>query len=92
MRRDLRGRRSRATLRLQVLFDLLPPRTRCFQVLARVAFDLRLPVLAALDLVTHLLQPRRQLRTIHRRRVLLRLVQLLRLQRPRVAVGCLGRH
>src|SRR5271166_7137412 len=44
------------TLLGEMLLDLLTARTRCLQVFARVARDLRLPALARLDLVTVLLQ------------------------------------
>ena len=47
-------------------------------------------MLAALDLVAHPLQLHRKLRTIDRRRVLLRFIEFLRLQRPRVAIGGFG--
>ncbi len=90
MRRDLRGASPAHACLLHVLLDLLPPWTRRLQILPRVTLDLRLSMLAALDLVTELLQPRRKLRTINRRRILLRLVKLLRLQRPRLAVRRLG--
>ena len=49
----------------------------------RADLDLRLTMRAALDFIAQPLQVRRQLRTVNRRRVLLRLVKFLRLQRAR---------
>ena len=60
------------------------------ELFSGMALDLRLPVRAAFDLVTKLLQPRRQFRAIHRRRVLLRSVKFLRLQRPRLTLSRLS--
>ena len=87
MRGDLRRSRTPPPLLFEPLDDLLPPRTRCLHVLTRVAFDLRLSVCPALDLVAEFLQPYRKLRTVHRRRELLHFVKLLRLQRARLPLG-----
>ena len=86
MRGDLRRSGSSSALLGEPLFDLLTPRTRRLKILLRVASDLRLTMRAALDFITQPLQVRGQLRTINRRRVLLRLVKFLRLQRPRFAL------
>ena len=40
---------------LQVFFDLDSTRTRCLQILLRISLDLRLPMLAAFDLVAEAL-------------------------------------
>ena len=84
VRGDLRRSSAPPPLLSESLLDLLPPRTRCLQILPRVALDLRLAVRAALDFVAEPLQLRRKLRTVHRRRVLLRLVKLLRPATSRV--------
>ena len=86
VRGDLRRSSAPPSLLFQPRFDLLPSRTRCIQILARIAFDLRLAMRAALDFVAHPLQPRRQLRAVNSRRVLLRLVKFLSLQRARFAL------
>jgi hypothetical protein len=52
----LRRARALSSNLLQVLFDLHAPRTRSFQVLLRVALDLRLSMLATLNLITQALQ------------------------------------
>jgi len=83
VRRDLRRSGSSSALLGESLFYLLTPRTRCLQILFRVSLDLRLTMLAALHFIAQPLQPRPQLRTVNRRRVLLRLVKFLRLQRAR---------
>ena len=51
VRGDLRRSAPAAALLRESFFDLLTPRTRRLQILLRVAFDLRLAMLAALDLV-----------------------------------------
>ena len=86
VRGDLRRSSASSPLLGKSLFDLLTPRTRCLKILLRVAFDLRLTMRAALDFIAQPLQVRRQLRAVNRRRVLLRLVKFLRLQRPRFAL------
>ena len=56
MRCDLRSSRTLSAHLLKMLFDLRTSRTRCFQILLRVALDLWLPMLAPLDLVAQQLQ------------------------------------
>src|SRR5579863_8711792 len=86
MRGDLRGASTAHPCLLHVLFDLLPPRTRRLQILARVTLNLWLSMRPALNLVTKLLQPCRKLRTIDGGCVLLRPIKLLRLKRARLAL------
>src|SRR5581483_6252832 len=74
----------------QVVFDLLATRARGVEVLARVADDLGLPTLAALDVVAQRRQASGELRPIDGRGVLLRLVQFSGLQRADVALPRLG--
>src|SRR5215472_14860574 len=90
MRRNLRGKSPANAGRRHVLLDLLSPRTRCLQILPRVALDLRLSMVATLDLIPERPQPRGQFRAVHRSRVLLRLVEFLRLHRPRMTVCRFG--
>ncbi len=73
-----------------VILHLLPSRTRRLQILPRVALDLRLAVLAALQLVAELLQARCQLRAIDRRTVMLRSIKLMRLHGAGLPVLALG--
>ncbi len=87
---DLPGRRAVDSLLSLVILHLLTARTRRLQILPRVALDLRLTVLAALQLVAELLQARCQLRAIDRRAVVLRSVQLMRLHRTGLPVLALG--
>ena len=54
MRGNLCCARTVSANLLQVFFDLLTTRTRCVQILLRIALDLRLAVLAAFDLVAQL--------------------------------------
>src|ERR1039457_3135839 len=89
--RDLRSARAAHALPFQMFLDLLTARTRRLHVLPRVALDFRLAARPLLHFVTQPLQAQAQLRTIDGRRVLLRTVQLPRLQRPRVSVVAL-RH
>jgi hypothetical protein len=69
----------------EVVYNILFQATA--ETLRTIALDLRLSVLAALDLVTHALQLHCKLRTIDRRRVLLCFIEFLRLQRSRISVG-----
>ncbi len=87
---DLPGRRAVDSLLALVILHLLTARTRCLQILPRVALDLRLAVLAALQLVAELLQACGQLRAIDRRTVVLRGVQLMRLHGAGLAILALG--
>jgi len=87
---DLPGRRAVDPLLPFVILHLLPSRTRRLQILPRVALDLRLAILAALDLVTQLLKTCGQLRAVDRRAVVLRGVQLVRLHRTGLPVLALG--
>src|SRR3989442_15772357 len=64
-----------------MILDLLATRTRCLDVLVAVPRDFRLAAFAAFDLVAQAGEPRRELRPVHCRRILLRLVQFPRLQR-----------
>ncbi len=90
VRCDLSRRRTVDALLALVILHLLPAGTRRLQVLPRVAFDLRLAILAALQLVTELLQARCQLRAIDRRAVVLRSIQLMRLDGAGLPVLTLG--
>ena len=73
-----------------VILHLLPARTRRLQIFPRVTLDLRLSVLAALQLVAELLQARCQLRAVDCRAVVLRGVQLMRLHGAGLPVLALG--
>src|SRR6202789_899729 len=75
---------------LQVFFYLLPARTRCVEVLLRVALDLRLTMLAALNLVAQTMQPHGKLGAVHAGRILLRLEQTALLKSARLAVLAFG--
>ena len=77
VRCDLRRARAAASLLGQMLFDLLAARTRCLQVLFRIAPDLRRAVLPLLDFVAQFLQSPGEFRLIHCRAVLLAAVQLV---------------
>ena len=95
VRGDLRRPGAALTVRWQLLLDLLAARTRGLQILRRVAANLRLAAVAALDLVAQGGEARRQLRAVHRRRVGLRLVEFARLERagaPVVAFGHIEDH
>ena len=84
VRRDLR-RCGALSIRFgQVVLDLLATRAGRVEVLARVAADLWLAAATALDLVTERGQSRGQLRSVDRRGVLLRPVELARLERTRL--------
>jgi len=87
---DLPGRRTVDSLLPLVILHLLPPWARRLQVLPRVALDLRLAILAALQLVAELLQARCQLRAIDRRAVVLRSIQLMRLHGAGLPAFALG--
>ncbi len=90
MRGDLACRRAVDSLLALVVFHLLAARTRRLHILLRVAPDLRLAVLAPLQLVTELLEPRGQFRTVDRRAVVLRGIQLMGLHGAGLAVLPLG--
>ncbi len=73
VRRDLGRPRSLSADLLEVLLNLPAPGTRRLKVIRSIALDLRLTVLAALDLVAEILKPRRKLRPVDRGGELLRL-------------------
>ena len=73
-------------LLVQVLFDLLSAWAAGVQIFLGVALDLRRSVWALLNLISQLSQPQRQLGSVDRSRVLLRAIQLVRLQRAGLAV------
>jgi len=87
---DLPSRSAVDSLLPLVILHLLPSRTRSLQILPRIALDLRLAVLAALQLVAKLFEARGQLRAIDRRAVVLRSVQLMRLHGAGLAILALG--
>src|SRR5271156_5138947 len=76
---DLRSSRSIQSLLAEMVFDLLTAQAGRFQILAGVAFDLRLAILAALNLIAQTLQSRGQLSAIDGRGIVLRGIQLTRL-------------
>ena len=86
VRRDLRRARACVALLRHVLFDLLAARAAGFQILRRVAPDLRRAVFPWLDLIAEFLQAPREFTPIDRRAVLLATVKLPRLNRVRLAV------
>src|ERR1700679_4174364 len=75
---------------LQVFFYLLPARTRCVEVLLRVALDLRLTMLAALNLVAQAMQSHGKLGAVHAGRILLRLEETALLKSTGLAILALG--
>src|SRR5882672_1309371 len=83
VRRDLRRRGTLSTRCGQVVFNLLTPWAGRVEILARVPADLGLPAATALDFVAQRRQSHRQLRSVHRRRVLLRAIELPRNRVPR---------
>src|SRR5580658_760164 len=86
MGRNLCRARAFSSDLLQVSLDLVSPRTGCIEMLLRVAFDLRLAMLAAFDLIAQTVKAHGKLGTIHAGRILLRLEKASLLQRPRLAV------
>ena len=73
MRSNLRRACAFSSNFLQVSLDLFSPWTGRIQIFLRVAFDLRLSVRAAFDLIAQPLQANGKLGTIHAGRILLRL-------------------
>ena len=73
-------------LLIQVLFDLLSAWAAGVQIFLGVALDLRCSVRALVNLISQLSQPQRQFGSIDRSRILLRTIQLVRLQRVGLAV------
>src|SRR5580698_7749462 len=69
-----------------MLFDLRPAQTRCIQILARIALNLRLPILPALYFITESLQPHGKFRAIHAGRIVLRLEETAFLQRASLTI------
>lgn len=90
MRSYLGGSRSVRSLRSKMVFDLFTARARGFEIFLGVALDLRLAILTRLDLIAQPAQSRSQLRTVDRSRVMLRGIQLMRLNGPRLSVVPLG--
>ena len=70
----------------EVRFNLLATRTGRLQIRRRIAPDFGLATRAAVDLVPQCRQARRQLRAVHGRSILLRPVELPRLERAGLAV------
>ena len=87
MRSNLCRARAFSSNLLQVPLDLFSPWTRCIQIFLRIAFDFRLAMLAAFDLVAEFLQANRKVRTINTGRILLRLEKAALLQRSRLAAS-----
>ena len=73
VRRNLGGSSTFAADLFQLGGDLRPARARCLQVLPRVTLDLRLAMVAALNLISQTLQPGGKLRPVNRRGERLRL-------------------
>ena len=90
MCRNLSSSRALPADFFQLSRNLRTARTRRLQVLLRVALDLRLAMLPALNLVSQSLQPGGKFRPVNRRRKRLRLEEAALLQRMRVAVLTLG--
>src|SRR5581483_10721365 len=86
VRRDLRGPGAAHSLFFQVLPDFTAARTAGFDVFLRVAPDLRLSAGSLLHFIAQRFQAQGQFRAIDGRRVLLRAVKPLRLQRARLSV------
>ena len=84
---DLCRRRAVQALLPLVVLNLFPAKAGGFEVLLRIALNLRLPVLAALQLVTQPLQPRCQLRAVDCRDIFLGRVELMRLHGTRFDEG-----
>src|SRR5438552_2643832 len=74
VRRDLRSGGALSVLVGEVCLNLVTARAGGVEVLARIAADLGLPAATALDFVAQGRQSRRQLGSVHRRRVLLRAI------------------
>src|SRR5271165_5258443 len=87
---DFCGFRPSDTLLVHVLFDLLPAWAARFQILLGVALDLRCSVWALLNFISQLPQAQRQFCSINGSRILLRAIQLMRLQCAGIAVFSLG--
>ncbi len=85
VRGDLGGAGAVALVLLQVRLDLLTAWARGLQIRGRVASDFRLSTLAALNLVPEAGEAQGQLGAIHRGPVLLRPIELPRLQRTDLA-------
>ena len=90
VRGDLCGLFAGAARALQILTNLLAARTRCVEILLRVALDLRRAAAASGDLVTELAKPVGQLGLIDGGGELLRREQALRLNGAGLAVVALG--
>ncbi len=86
MCRDLSRSRTVSIRVGQVRLNLLTTRAGGVEVLARVAADLGLAAATAFDFVAECGHSRRQLRPVHRRRVLLCAIELAWLQRTDGAV------
>ena len=86
VRRDLRGAGATQAGFLEVFLNLLAARAVRFQVLARVTLDLRCAVLPGLQVITELSHTPRKLGSIHRGTVLLRTIELLRLNRTEFSI------
>src|SRR5579864_6959186 len=78
--RDLGGSGPSLLFLRQMFLDLPAAWARGLEILRRVTADLRLPALAAVDLIAQLSQVRRQLRTVDGGRILLRSIELPRLE------------
>ena len=88
--RDLGGSRSFQAVLLQMRSDLLTSWARRVQIFLSVTLDLRRAVLPCLSFVAKLFEPVAEFGLVNGRRVLLALVELLGLNRTRLAVLGLG--
>jgi hypothetical protein len=90
MRSNLCRTRTISSNLLQVPLNLFSPWTGCIQIFLRIALDLRLAMLAAVDLIAQPVKAHGKLGTVHTGRILLRLEKTSLLKRPRLAVLTLG--
>jgi hypothetical protein len=86
VRSDLSRGGAAETTFIEVLLNLLTPRTGCSEIRLGVAVDFRLAALAAVNLVAQVFQSHSEFRAIYGSAELLRLVDLTRLERPNVTV------
>src|SRR5579859_2220247 len=90
MRRDLCRRGPVNPLLSEMIFDLFSAWARRFKIFPGIASDLRLTVFAALQFVAEPFEAQSQFRAVNSRDVTLRFEDLMRLQRPCLAVLLFG--